>query len=197
MRKEVFAVSEFRHLGNSKCKNSEAWEMWGASVWCNIMQTALHKALTTSSVNTAFMNSRSCSVLWKPNFWIDIPGCQIQVSLTSSVKLNIRISSSFNRSRSLRQLFKCANIFEGHCQFFNITIFSLLVRPIPPALQIHRNSDLYSKVFIFCTYGFHAGKSDARINSLLIMLAFTFQHMLMPYFCSQVIYNMMDNFVCF
>lgn len=189
MRKEIFAVSELRHLGNSKCKSPEAWEIWGPV----IMQTAL----TTNSVITAFMNSRRNSVLLKPSFWIGIPGCQIQVSLTSSVELNIRISSSFNRSMSLRQLFKCANIFEGHCQFFNITNFTLMFRPIPPALQIHRNFGLCSKGFIFCTYGSHAGKSDVRINSLLIMLAFTFQYMLMPHFCSQVIHNMMDNFVCF
>lgn len=127
----------------------------------------------------------------------NLPGCQIQVSLTSSVELNIWISSSFNRSTSLWQLFKWANIFEGHCQFFNITFFRLMLRLIPPALQLHRSSGLCSKDFIFCTYGSHAGKSDAKINSQLIMLAFTFQHMLMPCFYSQVIYSMMDNFVCF
>lgn len=44
----------------------------------------MQTALTTNSVITAFMNSRSCSVLLKPSFWIGIPGCQIQVSLTSS-----------------------------------------------------------------------------------------------------------------
>lgn len=144
MGKGLFAASRLKNLGNTNHKNPEAWETGGRrGVTCNALSCKWHqhRAPTTSSVIRVFMNSRSCNVLW-----MDVPGWWIQVSLTSLVEWNLWISSSFGSIEAQNSDSPSdGQYFQRSLPILQYQIFSLMFRPMAPALQIHRKAGLCSK----------------------------------------------------